>query len=170
MACHSDDCCKFKIEEANEELAKTALWSFKNVSTIDGTPQQIFRIFNDKDAWPVFFREVTVLEWNTRGAGETRKILLNDIISNIGYCGRVHAWEKFYIWEENRRFAFTMTHFSRPRFLTMHQMIEDYQFEEAPGNKCKFTPYTSILLLSCGYWDAYSNLYWVECFLELVPD
>ena len=120
---------QFKCKEVDLSFLETAPIKFVNIVTLDSTPQRVFEVFEDPKAWPRWFKDIIKVEWTTPkpfGVGTTRVVTLKTM----------KAYEKFFIWETGKRFAFYFTATSIP---FAKAFCEDYQLEELGDGKTKFT-------------------------------
>ncbi|SDW29094.1 SRPBCC family protein [Marinobacter mobilis] len=104
---------------------------YKEVNVVDlpATPEQVFAVFKDGEAWPKWFHVIDKVTWTSPepyGVGTTRTV----------HLGPLKADEYFFNWEENRRFSF---YFSATNLPFMKTLVEDYLLEAKGPNTTRFT-------------------------------
>lgn len=90
-------------EPVDAEFIDSARFRFSNSVDIPATPEQLFEIFADADAWPRWARVITRVEWTSPppyGPGTTREVHMLG-----GLVGR----EVFLDWETGRHMSFRFT-------------------------------------------------------------
>lgn len=100
-----------------------------NVVEIPASPEAIFKVFEDAQSWPKWFKGITSVEWTSPkpfGVGTTRTVSL----------GAMKVWEHFFLWEQNKRFSFYFTQTSLP---FVKALVEDYQLEAIDEHTTRFT-------------------------------
>lgn len=101
---------------------------FYNEVELPASSTSVFQILADEKAWPQWFDEIREVVWTSPKpftVGTTRTVTLNTMT----------VWEHFFIWEENRRFAFYFTQTSLP---LARAFAEDYQLEPLGHDRCRF--------------------------------
>lgn len=98
---------------------------FRFVSTIDLaiTPEQVFEVLSDADAWPHWATVITNVEWTSpepRGVGTTRTVAMR---------GRIVGDEEFIAWEPFSHMAFR---FNQSTSNAIAAFAEDYRVVETP--------------------------------------
>lgn len=119
----------FKCREEGLHFLKNAPRKVINVVEIQGTPESIFKVFEDAHAWTEWFHGITKVEWTSPkpyGVGTTRTVSL----------GQLKVWEHFFIWEQNKRLSFYFTQTSLP---FVKALVEDYQLEAIDDKHTRFT-------------------------------
>ena len=100
-----------------------------NEVEINASPERVFRVFEDAESWPKWFKEIVNVEWTSPqplGVGSTRTVTLKTMT----------AYEKFIAWDAGKRFTFYFTAASQP---IVHAFCEDYRLEASGEGKTKFT-------------------------------
>ncbi len=119
---------KFKCKSVDMDFLERAPVRFVNEIELDASPKDVFTIFEDATAWREWIKEIISVEWtNPRpyGVGTTRTVKGSLLTFN----------EYFFVWEQNKRFAFYVTDVSLPMFKAF---AEDYRLEDLGNNRCKF--------------------------------
>ncbi|MCB1015424.1 MAG: SRPBCC family protein [Acidimicrobiales bacterium] len=91
---------------------------FTASETIAATPEQVFAIFLDAEAWTKWVFAITGVEWTSPfplEVGSTRTVHM---------LGGLTAYEEFLAWEPGRRMAFRFNELSKP---VASAFGEDYQ-------------------------------------------
>lgn len=91
-------CAKVGIEYVDE-----APFRYANSVDLNITPDQLFEVLADADAWPRWGKVITHVEWTTpepHGVGTTRDVTMR---------GGLLASEEFLAWEPGRLLAFRFT-------------------------------------------------------------
>lgn len=117
----------FKNERVGLDYLDAAPFRFVNECELTATPDEVFAILADADAWPRWFSDFRSATWLTpepRGVGARRHVVLKSL----------QAKEEFLAWEPGRRFAFFMLETTLP--LTS-SMAEDYALEALPNGRTR---------------------------------
>jgi hypothetical protein len=120
---------KFECQEVSESFIKVAPMCFVNEVILDATPEDVFSLFEDESSWPKWFKGMKKVEWTSPkpfGEGTTRTVTL-DVM---------RVYEHFFIWEQNKRFAFYFTGTSLP---FVKALCEDYVLTPISEKQTKFT-------------------------------
>ena len=107
----------------------TAPMRFKNAAELAARPADVFAILEDGESWPRWFPAIHKVVWTSNkpyGVGTTRTVWLTGVTAD----------ERFFRWEQNRRFSFYLTGHSMPLF---HAFAEDYLLEEVAPSRTQFT-------------------------------
>lgn len=82
---------------------------------IPATPDEVWAVLEDHASWPTWFTSLKSVEPGptAAGVGGTRRVTLGPVVVD----------EEFLAWEPGRRFAFGLTHSSRPGLRTMNEDI-----------------------------------------------
>jgi uncharacterized protein YndB with AHSA1/START domain len=95
---------------------------------IRASPEQIFEVFENAQAWAVWAMPIQKVEWTSAkpyGIGTTRSVhMMGDM---IGY-------EEFVEWEPGKRMAFTFVGCSKD---TTEKFLEDYRVTDLEDGTCK---------------------------------
>lgn len=100
-----------------------------NSVVLNGTPAQIFALFEDADAWPKWYKGMDKVEWTSPkpyGVGTTRTVQL----------GPLKVYEYFFRWQDNARFSFYFTGTNIP---FVKALAEDYLLEPIDEHTTRFT-------------------------------
>jgi hypothetical protein len=101
---------------------------FVAVEVIRATPEQIFEVFEDAEAWPVWAMPIQKVEWTSPkpfGVGTTR---------NVHMMGGLVGYEEFVEWERGKRMAFTFLGASKD---ATEKFLEDYRVTDLGDGTCK---------------------------------
>jgi polyketide cyclase/dehydrase/lipid transport protein len=134
---------RFSCHPVDASFFDTAPMRFKNVVDLDARLAEVFAIFEDGESWPKWFSGMQKVVWTSNkphGVGTTRTVWL----------GLITLDERFFRWEQDRRFSFYLTGHSMP---LAHALAEDYLLEEFVPGKTRFTYSVAIeprLALSMG--------------------
>lgn len=69
----------YQCKKPGLEFCKTAPYCFKSNQVIAATPEQIFEVFEDPDAWPQWVPPIKHVEWTSPkpfGQGTTRTVTM----------------------------------------------------------------------------------------------
>jgi carbon monoxide dehydrogenase subunit G len=86
--------------------------------TIRATPEQLFDVFEDAEAWTAWVPVIQKVEWTSPrpfGPGTTRTVTMK---------GGAYGKERFFLWERGKRMAF---HFTEGSSSGVAAFAEDYQ-------------------------------------------
>jgi hypothetical protein len=106
----------------------TAKYCYTSEVVIRATPQQIFEVFEDADAWPAWALPIKSVEWTSPkpfSVGTTRTVEMP---------GGLVCDEIFLAWEQNQRMCFCFTRFT---LNSMESFAEDYQVTDLGNGQCK---------------------------------
>lgn len=83
--------------------------------TVQATPDQVFAVLADHEAWPEWFDQITSVDvlGPAEGVGARRRV----------HIGSTSVDEEFLAWEPGRRFSFTVTQASRPGIRSLNEDI-----------------------------------------------
>lgn len=118
-----------QCREVGLSFLESATEKVINVVEIKATPEAIFKVFEDAQAWTEWFKGITDVEWTSPkpfGVGTTRTVSL----------GAMKVCEHFFVWEENKRFSFYFTQTNLP---FVKALVEDYQLEVINERTTRFT-------------------------------
>ncbi|WP_088240727.1 SRPBCC family protein [Calothrix rhizosoleniae] len=119
---------KFKYRPVDMDFLERAPVRFVNEVELDASATDVFTIFEDAEAWPEWIKLIVKVEWTSPkpyGVGTTRIVKGSFLTVN----------EYFFVWQQNKRFAFYFTEASLPLFKAF---AEDYRLENLGDNRCKF--------------------------------
>lgn len=119
----------FACERVDAGFADTAPHRWRNSVDLAITPEQLFEVLADADAWPRWASVITRVTWTSpepRGAGTTRTVDMR---------GGIVGDEEFLVWEPFTRMAFR---FNRCSTRAVAAFAEDYRVELIPGG-CRLT-------------------------------
>jgi hypothetical protein len=120
---------RFSCHPVDASFFDTAPMRFKNAVELAARPADIFAIFEDGESWPRWFHGIHKVVWTSNkpyGVGTTRTVWLTGVT----------AGERFFRWEQDRRFSFYLSGHSMP---LAHAFAEDYLLEEVAPRKTRFT-------------------------------
>ncbi len=119
----------FKCKAVNQDFFNTASVKVINRVDLQASPETLFTLFKDGDAWTEWFNGMHKVTWTSSEPfreGTTRTIHLGLLITN----------EYFFTWEENKRFAFYLTETNLP---FVEALAEDYLLEKINDTTTRFT-------------------------------
>ena len=102
---------------------------FRNTVELAARPADVFAIFEDGESWPRWFHGIHKVVWTSDkpyGVGTTRTVWLTGVT----------VQERFFRWEQDRRFSFYLIGHSMP---LAHALAEDYLLDEVAAGKTRFT-------------------------------
>lgn len=95
-------------EPVDAEFIGSARFRFSNSVDVPASPEQLFELFEDADAWPRWARVITKVVWTSPppyGVGTTRTVhMLGGLVGD----------EVFLAWDRGRHMSFRFTHCSTP--------------------------------------------------------
>lgn len=93
----------YSCEPVDAAFVDTARFRFSNSVDIPASPEQLFEIFSDAEAWPQWARVITRVEWTSPppyGPGTTRTVhMLGGLVGD----------EVFLDWDPGRHMSFRFT-------------------------------------------------------------
>lgn len=119
----------FPCERVGVDFVDTAPIVFRNRVDLRITPEQLFDVLGDADAWPQWATVITKVTWTSpepRGVGTTRTVHMR-----AGIVGE----EEFLAWEPHRHMAFR---FNACSVRAVAAFAEDYRVEPIAGG-CRLT-------------------------------
>jgi carbon monoxide dehydrogenase subunit G len=119
----------FPCERVEIDFAASAPYRFTNSVDLAITPQQVFEVLADAEAWPRWASVITKVTWTSpepRGVGTTRIVNMR---------GGIVGDEEYLIWEPFTRMAFRFNNCSTK---AVGAFAEDYHVEAIPGG-CRLT-------------------------------
>ena len=134
---------RFPCHPVDASFFDTAPMRFRNTVELAARPADVFAIFEDGESWPRWFHGIHKVVWTSNkphGVGTTRTVWLTGVT----------VQERFFRWEQDRRFSFYLTGHSMP---LAHALAEDYLLDEVAAGKTRFTYSVAIeprLALSIG--------------------
>lgn len=118
-----------ELQQVGEDFVETAPFTFANSVVLAVSPEHLFEVFHDAEAWPRWVKALTKVTWTSPtpfGPGTTRTVRLR---------GGIVGDEEFFTWDEPRRIAFRFVATST-RLVTAFS--ERYDVEPVPGG-CRMT-------------------------------
>ncbi len=106
----------YSCVEVDKHYAATTKKSYQASVEVNATPEQVFEVFEDADAWPAWALPIKRVEWTSPrpyGLGTTRTVEM------IGLVGD----ETFIAWEYPKHMAFCFTQMSET---LIESFAEDY--------------------------------------------
>lgn len=100
-----------------------------NSTILNASARSVFELFSEADKWPRWYPGMNKVTWTSPrpfGVGTTRTVAL----------GPLKAYEHFFLWEEDHRFAFCFTGTNLPFVTTL---VEEYKLIVLTENSCEFT-------------------------------
>jgi uncharacterized protein YndB with AHSA1/START domain len=119
----------FPCDLVDAAFTETATFRFVNSVDLAISPQQVFEVLADAEAWPRWASVITKVTWTSpepRGVGATRI---------VDMLGGITGDEEYLIWEPFSRMAFR---FNRCSTRAVAAFAEDYRIEAVPGG-CRLT-------------------------------
>jgi hypothetical protein len=119
----------FPCERVSVSFTETAPYRFSNSVDLAITPEQLFEVLADAEAWPRWASVITKVTWTSpepRGVGTTRTVNMR---------GGIIGDEEYLVWEPYTRMAFRFNECSTK---AVAAFAEDYRVEVIPGG-CRMT-------------------------------
>ena len=119
----------FPCERVDLSFLENAPFRFHNSVDLAITPEQLFEVLGDAEAWPRWAKAITKVTWTSpepRGVGTTRIVNMH---------GGLVGDEEFLAWEPFTRMAFR---FNQCSTRAVAAFAEDYRVEVIPGG-CRLT-------------------------------
>jgi hypothetical protein len=119
----------FPCERVDLSFIENAPFRFRNSVDLAITPEQLFEVLGDAEAWPRWAKAITKVTWTSpepRGVGTTRIVNMR---------GGIVGDEEFLVWEPFTRMAFR---FNECSTRAVAAFAEDYRVEVLPGG-CRLT-------------------------------
>jgi len=119
----------YPCEPVDVAFIDSARFRFSNTVDIPASPEQLFELFEEADAWPRWAKVITKVVWTSEppyGLGTTRTVHM---------LGGLRGDEVFLAWEPGRHMAFRFTACSTP-FVTA--FAESYDVVRTTGG-CRLT-------------------------------
>ena len=119
----------FPCERVDLDFIDTAPHRFRNSVDLAVTPEQLFEVLGDAEAWPRWAKVITRVTWTSpepRGVGTTRTVEMR---------GGIVGNEEFLAWEPFTHMAFRFNECSTQ---AVDAFAEDYRVEVIPGG-CRLT-------------------------------
>ena len=119
---------RFKCEDVGLEFIEEAPTRYQASEEIAATPEQVFDVFLDADAWVQWAMPITAVEW-TSGfpieVGSTRTVHMR---------GGIIGYEEFIAYEHGVRMAFRFDEVSKRG---IEAFAEDYRVTDLGGGRCR---------------------------------
>jgi len=139
---------KFTCEDVGLEFIEEAPTRYKASEEIAATPDQVFDVLLDADAWVHWAMPITAVKW-TSGfpieVGSTRTVHMR---------GGIIGYEKFIAYEHGVRMAFRFEEVSKKG---IEAFAEDYRVTELGGGRCR-VDWTMAMKTAQGNFAFVSNL------------
>ncbi|MGO9927218.1 MAG: SRPBCC family protein [Mycobacterium sp.] len=116
-------------ERVDLDFIDNAPFVFRNSVDLAITPEQLFEVLADAEAWPRWASVITKVTWTSpepRGVGTTRTVEMR---------GRIVGNEEYLAWEPFTHMAFR---FNECSTRSVAAFAEDYRVEVIPGG-CRLT-------------------------------
>lgn len=143
---------KYSCKEVGNDFFIKARVKFQNTAILPVSSEIAFKILEDGDAWPIWYRGIHEVDWKTPkpfGVGTTR-------IAKLEIC---ELYEYFFNWEKNKRISFYVLSHNSIGLKLFNALAEDYKLEDLPDGKCCFT-YTVAIELSWFLWTLWPIAYY----------
>lgn len=118
----------FSCEKVGVDFFATAPTRYQAHQEIVATPDQVFDVFLDADAWVKWALPITAVEWTSEfpiGVGSTRSVHM---------WGGLVGYEEFIAYEHGVRMAFRFNEASKKG---IRAFAEDYQVTDVGGGRCR---------------------------------
>ena len=139
---------RFKCEDVGLEFIEEAPTRYEASEEIAATPEQVFDVFLDADAWVQWAMPITAVEW-TSGfpieVGSTRTVHMR---------GGIIGYEEFIAYEHGVRMAFRFDEVSKRG---IEAFAEDYRVTDLGGGRCR-VDWTMAMKNAQGNFDFMSHL------------
>jgi hypothetical protein len=122
----------FDCERVDVSFVDNAPFRFRNSVDLAITPEQLFEVLADAEAWPRWASVITKVTWTSpepRGVGTTR------VVDMRGGLRALIGNEEFLAWEPFTHMAFR---FNECSTRAVAAFAEDYRVEVTPGG-CRLT-------------------------------
>lgn len=119
----------FPCERVGPDFFGSTPQLFSNSVHLAVTPEELFEVLADADAWPRWATVITKVTWTSpepRGVGATRLVAMR---------GGIVGSEEFLTWDPGRHMAFR---FNESSTSALAAFAEDYRIEPAPHG-CRLT-------------------------------
>ncbi len=119
----------YPCERVDQSFIDGAPFRFSNSVDLAITPEQLFEVLADAEAWPKWAKVITRVTWTSPqpyGVGTTR---------TVDMLGGLVGDEEFLAWEPNRYLAFRFNTCSNK---AVSAFAEEYTVVETPGG-CRLT-------------------------------
>jgi hypothetical protein len=120
---------KFACRPVGLDFIESAPLRFIYTVDIDASPEGVFKVLADVDAWPRFLKDTLKAQWTSpepHGVGSTRELILKGLT----------VQEHFIAWEPGKRFTFYIAEMTAP---LARALCEDYHLEHSDSGKTRFT-------------------------------
>lgn len=118
----------YECQKSGLEFCKTAPYIFRAEQLICATPEQIFEVFEDPQAWTQWVPPIEHVEWTSPkpfARGTTRTVRMK---------GGLILEEEFIRWEPSKRMAFYFARISKAYF---EAVVEDYRVTDLGNGACQ---------------------------------
>jgi len=108
---------------------------FKAEEIVAATPEQIFEVFEDAQAWTEWAMPIQNVEWTSPkpfGVGTTR---------TVSMMGGMEGYEEFVAWESGKRMAFTFVGSNKN---ATDKFLEDYRVTDLGDGTCRVEWYMAM--------------------------
>jgi hypothetical protein len=112
------------------DFASNARFRFNAEREINATPEHLFELFEDADAWPAWAMPITNVEWTSPkpyDIGTTR---------TVSMIGGMIGEEVFIAWERGKHMAFCFTRCNMPGTVSFS---EDYRVTDLGNGRCRLS-------------------------------
>lgn len=120
---------KHPCQRVDTGFIETAPYRFANTVELAITPEQLFEVLADADAWPQWASVITDVTWTSPqpyGVGTTRTVTMR---------GGIVGYEEFIAWQPHTYLAFR---FNEASTRTLRAFAEDYRVSPTAGG-CRLT-------------------------------
>lgn len=125
----------YECQKVGVEFLEQTRNVFVAIEIVEASPEQIFDVFEDANAWTEWALPIEKVEWTSPqpyGVGTTRSVhMMGDM---IGY-------EEFVQWERGKRMAFTFEGCSKD---TTRSFLEDYRVTDLGNGSCRVEWYMAM--------------------------
>jgi hypothetical protein len=119
---------RYECEKIDLDFFDSAPVRIESAVELPCTPEELFRCFEDADAWSKWVGVIENVEWTSPGpfrVGTTRSVEMT---------GGMVAYEEFLAWDAPRHMAFRFNQFTR-NFL--QAFGENYEIEDIGNGSCR---------------------------------
>ncbi len=107
------------LRKISVDFVEIAPWRFVSEVEINATPQALYQVLLDDNAWNKWHPEVSEVIWLTEKphkAGSMRTVRFSQWLFMWLLMGSLILTEEFLVWEDNKRMAFRFNATNRPSF------------------------------------------------------
>ncbi len=117
----------YPMEDIDQRFFSDNKFAFTATATLNCTPDRLFEIFEDAEAWPVWAGAIQKVEWTSPqpfDIGTTRTVYMQ---------GNLEGYEEFIAWERGKHMAFKFAGANKDN---MYAFGEDYKVTDLGNGQC----------------------------------